>query len=163
VPTIQQVVSGAAVSIVLKEDQPTGHEVQGTVQDLLTRGNHPRGIKVRLQDGRVGRVQRMAGSTAPTPISAVESTANAASPPFTNRTNRIVTMERDVRLDEADFPSEPPSRSLADYFPDLGSQVDKGQDVSKSNAASTTAKCPICGVFEGDEWAVSRHVEEHLT
>ncbi|KAH6722637.1 hypothetical protein BKA61DRAFT_453445, partial [Leptodontidium sp. MPI-SDFR-AT-0119] len=41
-------------------DQPTGRQVQGTVAELLTRGNHPRGIKVRLQDGRVGRVQRMA-------------------------------------------------------------------------------------------------------
>jgi len=163
VPTIQQVVSGAAVSIVLKEDQPTGHEVQGTVQDILTRGNHPRGIKVRLQDGRVGRVQRMAGSTAAVPIAAVESTTNTGPPPLTNRTNRIVRIERDVRLDEGDFLSEPPSRSLADYFPDLGSQVSKGHDVSKSKATSTTAKCPICGVFEGDEWAVSRHVEEHLT
>ncbi|KAK0106851.1 hypothetical protein ONS95_003573 [Cadophora gregata] len=60
VPTIQQVIPGSAVSIVLKVDQPTGRQVQGTVAELLTRGNHPRGIKVRLQDGRVGRVQRMA-------------------------------------------------------------------------------------------------------
>lgn len=60
VPRVNQVVPGATVSIVLKADQPTGHEVQGTVQDLLTRGDHPRGIKVRLVDGRVGRVQRMA-------------------------------------------------------------------------------------------------------
>ena len=27
--------------------------------DLLTRGDHPRGVKVRLRDGRVGRVQRL--------------------------------------------------------------------------------------------------------
>ena len=60
VPTIQQVIPGSSVSIVLKIDQPTGRQVQGTVAELLTRGNHPRGIKVRLQDGRVGRVQRMA-------------------------------------------------------------------------------------------------------
>ncbi|KAG4442102.1 hypothetical protein IFR05_002388 [Cadophora sp. M221] len=60
VPTIQQVIPGAPVFIVLKVDQPTGRQVQGTVAELLTRGNHPRGIKVRLQDGRVGRVQRMA-------------------------------------------------------------------------------------------------------
>ncbi len=59
VPTIRQVVLGAPVSIVLKVDQPTGNEVQGFVAEILTRGDHPRGIKVRLQDGRVGRVQRM--------------------------------------------------------------------------------------------------------
>lgn len=59
VPNISQVVPGAPVSIVLKADQPTGNEVQGIVAELLTRGDHPRGIKVRLKDGRVGRVQRM--------------------------------------------------------------------------------------------------------
>jgi uncharacterized repeat protein (TIGR03833 family) len=48
----------------LKVDQPTGREVQGIVAELLTIGNHPRGIKVRLQDGRVGRVQRMASEEA---------------------------------------------------------------------------------------------------
>lgn len=59
-PTVEQVRQGATVSVVLKEDQPTGRQVQGFVAELLTRGNHPRGIKVRLSDGRVGRVQRLA-------------------------------------------------------------------------------------------------------
>ena len=60
VPTIREVVPGAGVNIVLKADQPTGRTVQGVIGDVLTRGNHPRGIKVRLTDGRVGRVQTMA-------------------------------------------------------------------------------------------------------
>ena len=52
------VARGADVSVVLKEDQPTGKQTRGIVQDLLTRsGFHPRGIKVRLQGGKVGRVQ----------------------------------------------------------------------------------------------------------
>ncbi|SPO04186.1 uncharacterized protein DNG_06869 [Cephalotrichum gorgonifer] len=59
VPTTNSVVAGAAVRIILKADQPTGRTVTGTVQNVLTRGNHPRGIKVRLTDGRVGRVQAM--------------------------------------------------------------------------------------------------------
>lgn len=63
-PNISQVIPGAPVSIVLKVDQPTGNEVQGIVAELLTRGDHPRGIKVRLQDGRVGRVQRMVSEEA---------------------------------------------------------------------------------------------------
>jgi len=54
-----QVKPGLAVSIVLKADQKTGRQVQGTVSQLLTRGNHPRGIKVKLTDGRVGRVQKL--------------------------------------------------------------------------------------------------------
>lgn len=61
VPTAEQVVPGAAVFIVLEEDQPSGRETPGTVQHVLTRGNHPRGIKVRLHGGMVGRVQRMGG------------------------------------------------------------------------------------------------------
>ena len=52
------VARGADVSVVLKEDQPTGKQTRGIVQDLLTKSSfHPHGIKVRLQDGKVGRVQ----------------------------------------------------------------------------------------------------------
>ncbi|HME00248.1 MAG TPA: YwbE family protein [Terriglobia bacterium] len=52
------VTRGADVSVVLKEDQPTGKQTRGIVQDLLTKSAfHPRGIKVRLQGGKVGRVQ----------------------------------------------------------------------------------------------------------
>lgn len=64
VPTIREVIPGAGVNIVLKADQPTGRTVQGIIGDVLTRGNHPRGIKVRLTDGRVGRVQSMSSSAA---------------------------------------------------------------------------------------------------
>ncbi|KAH9873215.1 hypothetical protein J1614_005613 [Plenodomus biglobosus] len=45
------------VSIILKADQQSGHLSHGIIRDILTRGNHPRGVKVRLRDGRVGRVQ----------------------------------------------------------------------------------------------------------
>jgi uncharacterized repeat protein (TIGR03833 family) len=52
------VAHGADVSVVLTEDQPTGKETRGIVQDLLTKSPyHPHGIKVRLQGGKVGRVQ----------------------------------------------------------------------------------------------------------
>ncbi|HQU90913.1 MAG TPA: YwbE family protein [Pyrinomonadaceae bacterium] len=51
---------GLRVAIVLKEDQRTGRETIGTVKDLLTNSAvHPHGIKVRLNDGQVGRVQRI--------------------------------------------------------------------------------------------------------
>lgn len=65
VPTTTSVLPGASVNIVLKADQPTGRTVHGVVRDVLTRGNHPRGIKVRLSDGRVGRVQSMASAAIP--------------------------------------------------------------------------------------------------
>lgn len=48
------------VAIVLKQDQRTGKETVGIVKDLLTNSpNHPHGIKVRLEDGQVGRVQKI--------------------------------------------------------------------------------------------------------
>lgn len=49
---------GIKVKIVLKKDQPTGILTEGIVKDILTNSKvHPRGIKVRLEDGSVGRVQ----------------------------------------------------------------------------------------------------------
>ncbi len=48
---------GLVVDIILKADQATGKLTRGIVKDILTNSAvHPRGIKVRLQDGRVGRV-----------------------------------------------------------------------------------------------------------
>ncbi len=49
---------GTEVDVVLKENQSTGKLTRGIVKNVLTNSkNHSRGIKVRLEDGRVGRVQ----------------------------------------------------------------------------------------------------------
>ena len=49
---------GMAVSIVLKKDQRSGKLTEGVVKDLLTKSPfHSHGIKVRLEDGQVGRVK----------------------------------------------------------------------------------------------------------
>jgi uncharacterized repeat protein (TIGR03833 family) len=46
------------VAVVMKEDQPSGELTTGIVRDLLTSSDeHPRGIKVRLVSGLVGRVK----------------------------------------------------------------------------------------------------------
>ncbi|MFD0586695.1 YwbE family protein [Paenibacillus sp. GCM10027627] len=51
---------GMEVGIVLKADQRTGKITHGIVKDLLTNSaQHPHGIKVRLQDGSVGRVKEI--------------------------------------------------------------------------------------------------------
>lgn len=48
---------GIEVNIILKQDQRTGKKTRGIVKDLLTNSaTHPHGIKVRLEDGQVGRV-----------------------------------------------------------------------------------------------------------
>jgi len=52
--------TGLRVMIVLKQDQRTGSLTEGIVKDILTKSpNHPHGIKVRLEDGQVGRVKKI--------------------------------------------------------------------------------------------------------
>ena len=56
----KNIIPGIKVAILLKQDQRTGKQTVGTVKDLLTNSpNHPHGIKVRLADGQVGRVQEI--------------------------------------------------------------------------------------------------------
>lgn len=51
---------GQKVNIVLKQDQRSGNLTSGIVKNILTNSpTHPHGIKVRLQDGQVGRVQEI--------------------------------------------------------------------------------------------------------
>lgn len=51
---------GQTVHIVLKQDQRTGRTTHGVVAQILTNSaHHPHGIKVRLEDGRVGRVKQI--------------------------------------------------------------------------------------------------------
>lgn len=51
---------GTRVFVVQKQHQLTGQLTEGVVADLLTNSSfHPRGIKVRLTDGTVGRVQKI--------------------------------------------------------------------------------------------------------
>jgi uncharacterized repeat protein (TIGR03833 family) len=56
----KEIKPGLEVEIVLKEDQRTGRRTRGIVKDILTKSpNHPHGIKVRLETGEVGRVQKI--------------------------------------------------------------------------------------------------------
>lgn len=56
----KDVTPGAEVDIVLKKDQRSGALTRGIVKDLLTNSpSHPHGIKVRLEDGQVGRVKHI--------------------------------------------------------------------------------------------------------
>ena len=55
---------GTRVRVVQKQHQRTGQLTEGVVQNLLTSSAvHPRGIKVRLTDGTVGRVREILGLT----------------------------------------------------------------------------------------------------
>jgi len=51
---------GMLVRIVLKKDQRSGNLTEGVVSKILTKSpRHPHGIKVRLEDGQVGRVKEI--------------------------------------------------------------------------------------------------------
>ncbi|MDX2481913.1 MAG: YwbE family protein [Desulfuromusa sp.] len=54
------ITSGLEVKIVLKKDQRSGSLTGGIVKDILTNSSfHPHGIKVRLENGDVGRVKEI--------------------------------------------------------------------------------------------------------
>ncbi|WP_066303828.1 YwbE family protein [Bacillus sp. FJAT-29814] len=56
----KDVLPGIAVDIVLKKDQKTGKLTRGIVKDILTKSStHPHGIKVRLTNGQIGRIQEI--------------------------------------------------------------------------------------------------------
>ncbi len=51
---------GQLVKIVLKKDQRSGELTEGIVKSILTKSpSHPHGIKVKLEDGQVGRVKAL--------------------------------------------------------------------------------------------------------
>ncbi|KAI1775406.1 hypothetical protein F4818DRAFT_441501 [Hypoxylon cercidicola] len=122
VPRTAEVVPGAIVNIVMKADQRSGREVAGTVRDVLTRGDHHRGIKVRLADGRIGRVQSMgsaASSASPSRPGSAGSTSDPA-PPTAHSADGAASRQRrpryrDVRLDEP-LEAAPEQADLSAYI-----------------------------------------------
>ena len=51
---------GMQVKVIQKQDQRAGRLSEGVVQDILTNSSvHPHGIKVRLQNGIVGRIKEI--------------------------------------------------------------------------------------------------------
>ncbi|KAH8783217.1 hypothetical protein F5883DRAFT_404012 [Diaporthe sp. PMI_573] len=173
VPTIREVVPGAGVNIVLKADQPTGRTVQGVIGDVLTRGNHPRGIKVRLTDGRVGRVQTMSSTAVPSSgqPSGSGSLQEAAIhddgggdirysedqdvPPQQIGLDAYVKETRPKRRGRGKGNSSNDATAAPDELAAEGS-------ASVSRPPTESATCPVCGEFEGDEVAVAHHVSSHF-
>jgi uncharacterized repeat protein (TIGR03833 family) len=57
-PSRDKIKIGSRVQIVQKQDQRTGNLTEGTVKRIFTSSNfHPHGIKVELDNGKIGRVQ----------------------------------------------------------------------------------------------------------
>ena len=60
IPARDKIKIGTTVSIVQKQDQRTGKLTDGTVKRILISSSfHPHGIKVELESGKIGRVQKL--------------------------------------------------------------------------------------------------------
>ena len=60
IPSRDKIKIGASVSIVQKQDQGSGKLTEGIVKRILTSSSfHPHGIKVELESGKIGRVQKI--------------------------------------------------------------------------------------------------------
>ncbi len=61
-PLRSEIQPGARVQIIEKQNQRSGALTEGVVERILTKSpSHPHGIKVMLEDGRVGRVKAILG------------------------------------------------------------------------------------------------------
>lgn len=186
VPAYNSILTGSGVSIILKQDQPTGTQVTGIVAELLTRGDHPRGVKVRLRDGRVGRVQALVSDTEGQRGEELVGGADVdlcrngetSTRSFENRGGGRGSRRggfrhvRDIREDDEYLYNEErggETRNMG-YFAALEAADAEhaeskgwGRDAGeRPEVTSEMAVCPVCGLFEGDERAVAHHVEGHF-
>lgn len=128
IPRMTEIQPGVHVNIILKADQRSGKLTRGQVSDILTRGNHPRGIKVRLKDGQIGRVQSLAsaGSSIGDEPVIIPSKENAEA--------RARSTQDDYRGE-----TEPAATtSLLDYVKPPKQKKEKAGNVSQPSGAMTT-------------------------
>ena len=60
IPTRDDISIGSSVHVICKNDQKSGKTTKGIVKKILTKSHdHPYGIKVELEDGKVGRVNKI--------------------------------------------------------------------------------------------------------
>jgi hypothetical protein len=149
-------------------------------------------VKVRLRDGRVGRVQRLAseaeGAEGESRAGGAEAglgrNGEGSGDDFGFRNGRGNGRGRgrgsgggrggyqhvaDVRDDPYMYDEDgAQSRSLGVYFKGLELLDAKDEEESlksegKTQGDAEIAYCPVCQVFSGDEAAVAHHVESHFT
>ncbi|KAF2194949.1 hypothetical protein K469DRAFT_501794, partial [Zopfia rhizophila CBS 207.26] len=184
VPNHSSLTPGTPVSIVLKVDQPTGQQVQGILAEVLTRGDHPRSVKVRLRDGRVGRVQRLVSEEEGIGGEELAGCTDVSLGRNGNIEDGRGARERGGksgrgrgRFTNAEDVSESRylwdesrDRSLGEYFDWMEELEERDRENGRWTEEETrmglefgsaTATCPVCGTFEGDESAVAHHVEGH--
>lgn len=172
VPPSKAINPGTSVNIILKADQPTGRTVPGRVSELLTRGDHPRGVKVRLTDGRVGRVQSLRSGEPTHEIDGGAEGAQESAPgiplrveggDLNGRHNHFAPP--DVRHDALDMYIRPAKAKKKSKKTQAGRNEQPEERLEDTDGATQlpgSLKCPVCADFEGDEAAVTHHVASHF-
>ncbi|KAL8644691.1 MAG: hypothetical protein Q9226_007638 [Calogaya cf. arnoldii] len=89
VPLQKDLQRGTPVNIILKADQRSGKLTSGQIQDILTRGDHPHGIKVRLSDGQIGRVQSLCSDTTSVASSSMSLEPTVHNTPINERSSGV--------------------------------------------------------------------------
>ena len=108
VPRHSQLHPGTPVKVVLKADQPSGKLTTGSIADILTRHDHPRGVKVRLVSGQIGRVQSISST-----ITTLQEVDLIAPTPMSRGERHVGGF---VQEDYRNDPTPAEERSLEDYI-----------------------------------------------
>ena len=100
---------GAEVDIVMKADQGTGRLTRGFVREFLTNSkHHPQGIKVRLVDGAIGRVERVVAGEGGGGARATEPASGEPRGPTTSATSSAIRQNRTRDASSSSSSSLPP-------------------------------------------------------
>ena len=149
VPRMSQLRTGLPVNIVLKADQPSGKLTTGCIADILTRGDHPRGIKVRLTTGQVGRVQNISAGASNSQPASLSGNAEASDATLSQNMSNVLHNQRPPQHgrrskqmgEQQDYlPSDKANvgASLFDYIRDpRGSSSIGAMDKSSTSAESS--------------------------
>jgi uncharacterized repeat protein (TIGR03833 family) len=123
VPRMTEIRPGINVNIVLRADQRTGKLTSGQVSDILTRGDRPRRIKVRLINGLIGRVQSLCSPS---------SSESANAEPVVQSTQGTAPRARNIQDDYRLGPEPAAASSLLCYVRAPKRRKRKGGGVEKA-------------------------------
>lgn len=136
---------GTAVSVVQKQDQGSGRLTSGTIAEILTNSSfHPHGLKVRLEDGTVGRISSSNNTTtSPTTFDNYHGRECDYDDAGTARLGHTTTL--------ADFVSMPKAKASS-FLPKQHSlhaheheREDEHHEIGGQNEdAHTDWACPVC-------------------
>ncbi|KAL8748793.1 MAG: hypothetical protein Q9184_007088 [Pyrenodesmia sp. 2 TL-2023] len=132
VPRQKELQRGTHVNILLKADQRSGKLTSGKVHDILTRGDHPHGVKVRLSNGQIGRVQSLRANPASVPHADGGTSSSPLPAPGSGsaRKTTIGTLQEPQAPDT--WPNPVHSTSLMDYVKPNKSRLSSNQIVPMS-------------------------------